>query len=835
MGDNSGRVGVRRFGFAVFAAIAVVLMANSLAQLIIGPAVRWPIALVGVLCVATLELACVSLVRKPRRTPAISLPVIALPALSPAVPQWIAVGVIALGVFLIMLVRTQRTGVALYGGGLAGVGAAASVIIFNALTSTSGLLTATAVPTAAETPSGVPGLVAGPIACVGYIVVVLALEVLRLRLTKATPIRVTLRSLWPLRIAVVAAACVVLSFFAALWSDHGLPFVYSRNDALNTIIVLLVLTVLAGGAKLVIRNTVMQGRLNGLIHGASALSELAKYARPVGTASTPKAVAVCESTRDITDTLCETVADAIGVETVDVQTAPPRRGEIGAEVVLGDDVVRYIVAHRDPMDLGFNADDRKAISALAHTANLAVKSRRNIGGLTERANTDPLTGLPNYGAFQEALTNINEHRDYSEALAVLFLDLDDFKKLNDRYGHQTGDGILSELGRRLSQVVRPHDVVARVGGDEFVIILTHLSSLPEAKRIAERIMEFSGEPLTVGATTFSPVLSVGLAYSAHRETDINQLVQDADRSMLEIKKARRRNGVAKASSLSISSHRSSQLNDVVARAIDEDRLELAFQPIVSLVTGQIWAFEALMRYTDAELGPISPSTFVEKAKGLGRLDKLTRQVAVKAMAAAAEFRLIEPQVFCMAINVEAGQILPRRVGSFFEDLAERYPGISLCLELNERSVAKVSTELREQAEHLRDIGMMIALDDYGSRDSSVDALVRVPMDILKIDRSLVDDLGDIRQREVLTALQGFGDKLEYSMVVEGVENDAMARHLHAIGIRNAQGFHYGVPRSFARTIARLEEFGALAVLPAVRDTATTPTGTLRAIRAATPV
>jgi EAL domain-containing protein (putative c-di-GMP-specific phosphodiesterase class I) len=255
------------------------------------------------------------------------------------------------------------------------------------------------------------------------------------------------------------------------------------------------------------------------------------------------------------------------------------------------------------------------------------------------------------------------------------------------------------------------------------------------------------------------------------------------------------------------------MNDIVARAIDEDLLELAYQPIVSLVTGQIWAFEALVRYTDPELGPLSPPLLVEKAKSLGRLDALTRQVAVKAMAAAADFRLLEPRIVCMTINVEAGQLLPQRMGDFIVDLAEQYPGISLCLELNERSVARVTTAVRAQADHLRDIGIMIALDDYGSQDSSVDALVRVPMDILKIDKSLVDDLDDVRQREVLTALQGFGDNLEYSMIVEGVESVEMATHLTALGIRSAQGFHYGMPWNLEKTLARLEEFGAAAVLP----------------------
>jgi len=507
------------------------------------------------------------------------------------------------------------------------------------------------------------------------------------------------------------------------------------------------------------------------------------------------------------------VFSTVGVESVVITHEPAGRAEIG--VPLGITVLggQYLVARRDPMDLPFTNDDRRALEALAHTADVVFSARESIGGLTIRANTDPLTGLPNYGAFQDALANINDHRDYSEALAVLFIDLDDFKRMNDRYGHQAGDEILSELGRRLSAVVRPYDVVARVGGDEFVVILTRLSSLAEAKVLAERIMEASGEPLPVSGSVINPILSIGLAYSAHRETDVNQLLRDADRSMLAIKKSRRRGGPANESSINISGHRSSQMNDIVARAIDEDLLELAFQPIVSLVTGQIWAFEALVRYTDPELGPLSPPSLVEKAKSLGRLDALTRQVALKAMAAAADFRLIEPRIVCMTINVEAGQILPQRVGTFVEELADRYPGISLCLELNERSVARVSTAVRAQADHLRDIGIMIALDDYGSQDSSVDALVRMPMDILKIDKSLVDDLDDVRQREVLTALQGFGDNLEYSMIVEGVENEAMAQHLSLLGIRSAQGFHYGVPRSFEKTLARLEEFGAAAVLP----------------------
>ncbi|MBC7441989.1 MAG: EAL domain-containing protein [Ramlibacter sp.] len=770
----------------VFAGIAVATIAASLALIAGAPPEHRLIAVVGVLCAAVLELTWVRVGTVAHRSPVISLPVLALPALAPTLSAEAAIGVISLGVLLAILLEAGRASVAVYSAGLQGAGGIVSVLIYSGLTN-----------------RGLPVLSAVAVASVGYVAFVVLVEVLRQSLISAPVDRGGRALLSPLRLALTLFGCALVSGVAAIWSSEGLPLFVEVSAAFDAVIVLFALMIVGAVVKVTTTVAVMRRRLAGMVNGASALS------------TDPGDDALSGATDTIVDVLRRAVEDTIGAESVSVRAEPARAGEISMALLLvdapGQDM--FLVARRDPMDGAFTGNDRRALEALATTAEMVVKARANIAGLTLRANTDPLTSLPNYGAFQEALANINDHRDYSEALAVLFIDLDDFKRLNDRFGHQTGDEVLKELGRRLSAVVRPNDVVARVGGDEFVIILTHLVSLAEAKAIAERILVKSGKPMTIGQTTHNPVISVGLAYSAHRETDVNQLVQDADRSMLAIKKSRRRGGPANESSINISSHRSSQMNDIIAHAIDEDLLELAFQPIVSLVTGQIWAFEALVRYTHPDLGPLSPPSIVEKAKGLGRLDAMTRQVAIKAMKAAADFRLVEPRVVCMTINVEAGQILPERVGTYLEELADRYPGISLCLELNERSMTKVTPAIRAQADRMRDLGLMIALDDYGSQDSSVDALVRMPMDILKIDRSLVDDLDDIRQREVLTALQGFGDNLEYSMIVEGVENDAMANHLTALGIRSAQGFHYGVPESFEKTLTRLELYGARAVVP----------------------
>ncbi|PPL19377.1 putative bifunctional diguanylate cyclase/phosphodiesterase [Microterricola pindariensis] len=515
----------------------------------------------------------------------------------------------------------------------------------------------------------------------------------------------------------------------------------------------------------------------------------------------------------------EFAQEAANAESTEIRSKRPGRAEIGARISLGTGQDQYLVVRRAIAASAFTEGDQRVVDALAHIGSEVSRVKESVDGLRLRASTDSLTGLPNYGSFQESLRAINDNRGYAEAIAVLFIDLDNFKKLNDRHGHATGDFALKEVAQRLVNTLRPTDVVARVGGDEFIIVLTELTSLRQAKSIAERIVENCGARVVFGEVAFQPSISVGLAFSAHREIDLERLIEDADRTMLAAKKSRKQGGPGSGGSVSISSHRSSQVNDSVVRAIESDGLTVFFQPIVSIVEDTIWAFEALVRYTDPEIGPISPASLIEKAKRLGLLDELTRQVILKALTAARGFAEIDSRVNCVTVNVEAKQILPARMGGFLETLPELFPELTLCLELNERSLSVVSNELRCQADHLRDLGIMIALDDYGSENSSVGALVRMPMDILKIDRSLIDDLADIRQLEVLRALQGFGDTLDYALVVEGVESPDTGALLQSVGVRSAQGFYYGVPASAEATAERLHRHGNAAVVPDERITA----------------
>lgn len=500
----------------------------------------------------------------------------------------------------------------------------------------------------------------------------------------------------------------------------------------------------------------------------------------------------------------------VRANSVELRDSAPSTSEIGAPVSLEAGAWQYVVASRKLGGGAFTRDDQRAIESLAHLASEAARMQYEVDSLEQRANTDPLTGLPNYGAFQEALIEANEHRAYHEGIALLFIDLDNFKKLNDNFGHRAGDALLRALAGRLERAAGGGDFVSRVGGDEFVVIFTGLVSIDQAKESADRVIAALSERMDLEGHDLRPLVSAGLAFSSHREIDAQSLVEDADRTMLQAKRSRRQGTDPVGSTVSISSHRSTRLNDIVARAIEGNRLMLAFQPIVDISTGKIWAFEALTRYVDPELGPISAPSLIARAKSLGLMNALTEQVITKALHAAEQFRALEPSVNCVTVNLDLGQISDAELGPFLRDAARAHPDVTLCIELNERSLRSVTDELRRDAENLQTAGLIIALDDYGSDDSSVGALVHFPMNILKIDKSLIGNLDDSRQRELIKALQGFGDNLGHTVVVEGIESAAVAETLQELGVRSVQGYYFGRPQSFALTRDRLRRFGTRA-------------------------
>ncbi|SKA93396.1 diguanylate cyclase (GGDEF) domain-containing protein [Agreia bicolorata] len=757
-----------------FIVLAVAAVVYAISGMIAGLPTSWTLELITILgCVMCAYLRFPS--GRVSGLPMLGVTVTLLSITPPQSEYLLSVAIWSVGLLISQIFVLRSVAVALYAVGISTVGGFAFVIVHNDLAR-----------------ADVWPLVAYILASGAYFASALLIEFIRARGRWSIDRTFGLSALSPMRVAgVVLLVAVVATIMNAL-DTAVIPWLErDSGDRLSPLVVLLAATLFLVIGQWTRFRRVHQ-RLSGVVSAAVDLP----WATEGGL-------------RKALELRAKMVLQAGETE---VRTRPPEHGEIGSRVRLESGVDEYIVASRRLGALPLGGVEQQALTALAHMASETVRIQNDVDKLERRANSDPLTGLPNYGAFQSALIEANENRSYHSGIAVLFIDLDNFKKLNDSRGHHTGDELLKVVAARLRQSVGVRDFVSRIGGDEFVVILTELQTVAQSKELADTIIGEIGMPLTLDGQEFRPVVSAGLAFSGHREIDAQLLVVDADRSMLQVKRSRRQGGPAEGSSVSIASHRSTRTNDIVARAITEDRLTLAFQPIVSIDQGRIWAFEALVRYIDPELGPISPSSLVARAKSLGLMDELTRQIIVKAMDAAEKFYAVEPSIACMTVNLELGQISEDHLGPFIREVAGSHPNVSMCIELNERSLRSVTDDLRREAEIMQDAGVIIALDDYGSDDSSVGALVRFPMDILKIDKSLIDDLGDVRQREVIKALQGFGDNLDYTMIVEGIESPDMVDVMVELGVRSAQGYYFGRPQSFRQTMDRIRNFGTTAVI-----------------------
>jgi len=690
-------------------------------------------------------------------------------------PPLTAVGIWGLGALISQLIMYRRIGFALYS---VGTGVLAALVFVGIADWASSI--------------GLVSIVGYLCASAAFYFVQLLIEFVRAKGRWARDRSFGVSALSPIRIGSIIVLVAAMSALMLLVDRQLIPWLEQDPQASRTPVVALVFATIFAAMSQHLRNRGTERRLNGIVDAAVSLP--------------------WDRDQNLNEALLERTTSIVQASEVEIRSFPAEGDEIGSAVFLADGQDRHLVASRKVGSVPFSREDQRVLRALSHMASETARINQNVDNLERRANSDPLTGLPNYGAFQEELTEANNNRFYHEGIAVLFLDLDNFKRLNDTRGHHAGDELLKVVANRLLDAVASGNVVSRIGGDEFVVIMTGLQSMAEAKESADRLVDAVGQPLIIDGIDTRPVVSAGLAFSSHREIDPQLLVVDADRSMLQVKRSRRQGGPAEGSSVSIASHRSTRTNDIIARAIKENRLSLAFQPIVSIDQGKIWAFEALVRYVDPELGPISPSSLVARAKSLGLMNELTRQVITKAMDAADMFHAREPGIACMTVNLELGQIADHELGPFIRQTALDHPAVSLCIELNERSLRSVTDDLRREAEIMQDAGVIIALDDYGSDDSSVGALVRFPMDILKIDRSLVDDLKDVRQREVIKALQGFGDNLDYTMVVEGIEDPEMVGVMIELGVKSAQGYYYGRPMAFKQTMDRLIYWGTRAVI-----------------------
>ena len=418
--------------------------------------------------------------------------------------------------------------------------------------------------------------------------------------------------------------------------------------------------------------------------------------------------------------------------------------------------------------------------------------------LAHQALHDPLTGLANRVALLDRLTQalvaMERHRC---RLAVLYIDLDNFKEINDSFGHDAGDLVLTEIGRRLTGIARRSDTIARLGGDEFVMLCPELDESTGPEDIGSRIVCTVAVPYIDNGRNLSVTCSVGVAVTADPATEPDQMLRDADATMFEAKRAGR-----SRSHVHRPGHRAGAsrvtLRTELSRAIQNNELFLAYQPLFSLQPQALAGAEALVRWRHPERGVLPPSSFIPFAEESGLIDSIGSFVLEEACRQLAQWsgQADWPADFTVAVNISgrelSGPILCERVAATLQRHGVR--PAQLCLEITETALIQHVSDVQETLSLLSATGVHVALDDFGTGYSTLRYLQQLSADMLKIDRSFVEHISrSYRDQQIVAAVIAMAHALGMTVIGEGVENKRQLSILRHLGCDLGQGYFLAPP------------------------------------------
>ena len=418
-----------------------------------------------------------------------------------------------------------------------------------------------------------------------------------------------------------------------------------------------------------------------------------------------------------------------------------------------------------------------------------------------RALHDPLTNLPNRTLFLDRLHQAEQRAARSGGcMAVLFLDLDGFKTVNDSLGHGAGDELLVAVATRLDGVLRAGDSAARLGGDEFAILVEGLAAEQEAITVAERVLAALRAPFAIGGQDVGARASVGIATARGPGSD---LLRDADLAMYQAKTEGRDRIVAYDCAMHVAMVERVALERDLRHALERDQLRLAFQPIVDLASGTVLATEALLRWRHPERGSIAPGEFVPLAEETGLIVPIGSWVLEAACRQATEWDGVPVTVNVSSVQLRSTDF-PATVAATLATTG--LPADRLILEITESVLVQDVERTAEQLTELKQLGVRIAIDDFGTGHSSLQYLQRLPIDTLKIPKPFVDELAGERGDGVLAeAILDLARSFGLRVIAEGIEVDAQRTRLLELGCAAGQGFLFSRPldpQAFAGLLAR---------------------------------
>jgi len=433
--------------------------------------------------------------------------------------------------------------------------------------------------------------------------------------------------------------------------------------------------------------------------------------------------------------------------------------------------------------------------------DITARKRLEIAA-AHRATHDVLTGLPNRVLLLERLGHVLVHRG-ERPTALLFLDLDSFKLVNDGYGHEAGDAVLRELSGRLLHHVRPSDTVARLAGDEFVVLCEDLPHVTEAQLLAERLITSISEPFLLGDTTLTLGVSIGIALVTEPEMEAGALLRAADQAMFEAK-ARGRNRFA-VFDADVRGRNAERLEQAMTlrRMVEDGDLLVHYQPVIDLRDGHLSGSEALLRWRGPHRLP-DAATAITLAEEVGLIGRIGQFVLGTATTEGATFLTGDGTVLPLAVNLAPQQLSRAFVGQLEQAADDAgFPLSSMTLELTERSVMMERSAAIDVLRTLRQLGVQVALDDFGVGYSSLAALRDLPLDVLKIDAGFVRGLvGPDADDRLVAAIISMAHALDLEVVAEGIEQVGQRDRLLDLGCQRGQGFLWSAALPAAEMRAR---------------------------------